>query len=334
MKKVKSSLFSYDKIENFFTGENAMNNHPLEQLILDYLAEKDITKGSYDLYDTILKQYVSYLKEQNIIYAKTSDIINYRELKRNQGYSTKWMYLQMNTIKGFYTYLSSNQKRLGLPDIYAFNITETVKNERTHKTTGRSILTVDQAKQLILKTKENRKYIWQYRDHAIIYLMLTTALRGVEVRRSKRKDLQFINNQLVLYVQGKGRDSKDDYVKLTQGVQEAIHEYLNRRKDKNPYLFISYSHRTKRLDVSRMFFNKMLKRLLFESGMEDVKITPHALRHTAATLNLQRGGSLEETKRLMRHSNMSTTLIYAHHLDTKVDDSAEHIEAFILYEDD
>jgi len=36
-----------------------MNNHPLEQLIRQYLAKKDITKGTWELYNTVLKQYTS-----------------------------------------------------------------------------------------------------------------------------------------------------------------------------------------------------------------------------------------------------------------------------------
>jgi integrase len=77
----------------------------------------------------------------------------------------------------------------------------------------------------------------------------------------------------------------------------------------------------------------MFKRVLKDSGLEDTKITPHALRHTAATLNLLRGGSLEETKRFMRHTNMSSTLIYAHHIDRMKDDSEDQIENYILKED-
>jgi len=52
-----------------------MMKHPLEQSIENYLAEKDITQGSFDLYHTILMQYTSYLKENNIDYATTKDLI-------------------------------------------------------------------------------------------------------------------------------------------------------------------------------------------------------------------------------------------------------------------
>ena len=54
-----------------------MSQHPLELLIEQYLAEKDITRGTWELYHTILKQYTSYLKEHEILYAKASDVLNY-----------------------------------------------------------------------------------------------------------------------------------------------------------------------------------------------------------------------------------------------------------------
>lgn len=77
----------------------------------------------------------------------------------------------------------------------------------------------------------------------------------------------------------------------------------------------------------------MFKRILKDCGLVDTKITPHSLRHTAATLNLLRGGSLEETKRFMRHTNISSTLIYAHHINRMKDDSQNQIEKFILGEE-
>ena len=77
----------------------------------------------------------------------------------------------------------------------------------------------------------------------------------------------------------------------------------------------------------------MLRRVLKTCGLEETGITPHSLRHTAATLNLLRGGSLEETKKFMRHTNLSATLIYAHHIKRMKDDSEKKIERYILKED-
>lgn len=310
-----------------------MNKHPLELLIMQYLDDKDITAGTYDLYCIILKQYAKYLLDNQIIYAKTQDIINYLNWKRSQGYTTHWIHLQITTIKRFYQYLTNHQKRLNLPEVYAQNITESIKSERIDHSITKPVLTIAQAKQLIFQTKINRKYIWQYRDYAMLYLMITTGLRSIEIRRAKRKDLRIVDNQLLLFIQGKGRSSTDAFVKISEGVNEALSDYLKKRKDKNPYLFISYSHRTKIPFLSRTFFNVMIKRVLFEAGIENSGITTHSLRHTAATLNLLRGGSLESTRQLMRHTNVSTTMIYAHHVERIRNDSENLIEDYILGEE-
>ena len=306
------------------------HTHPLEPLVELYLAEKDITKGSYDLYAIILKQYMNYLKEHHITYAKTSDVINYREFKRSEGYSTQWIHHQIGAIKGFYKYLSTHQKRLNLPDVYAFDITDSIENEHIDQSISKPILSISQAKQFILSTKENRKYIWHYRDHAMIYLMITTGLRSVEIRRARIKDLKTLNQELVLYVQGKGRKSTDQFVKISKGVREAIDDYLGRRKDKNPYLFISHSKKTEIPFLSRTFFNAMFKRVLADAGLKNIKLTPHSLRHTAATINLLRGGTLDQTRKFMRHKDMSSTLIYAHHLEELGGNLERHLEDFIL----
>lgn len=307
-----------------------MDNHPLDCLIEQYLSEKDITKGSFELYKIILYQYSDYLKEYNIAYAKKNDVVNYINWKKKKGYSNNWLYHQVQTIKAFYKYLSLNHKRLSLPEVYGYDITESIKNVSKRLPVSKPVLTVEQAKQLLIQTKENRKYIWHYRDYAIIYLMLLTGLRGVEIRRAKKKDLKIINQETVLYIQGKGKTQADMFVRVTKGVKEAIEDYLLLRKDKSPFLFISHSNHTKNYGLDRTFFNSMFKRVLKTAGLEDVHLTPHSLRHTAATLNLLSGGSIEDTKSFLRHENMTSTLIYAHHLDRLDDDSEEKLENYIL----
>jgi len=311
-------------------GDLTMENHPLEDLTKQYLAEKDIKRESWDLYNTILKQYTSYLKTHKITYAKTSDVFRYLKWKRQQGYSSQWIYHQISTIKGLYQYLSMNQRRLNIEEVYAKDITVTIKNEKIKPLSRKEVLTVRQAKHLILHLKNNRQYIWHYRDYPMIYLMLTTGLRSIEIRRAKIKDLRMINNNRILYVWGKGRGSADDFVKLSDGLYQAIIDYLNKRQDKNPYLFISHSKRSSVPYLSRTFFLRMMRRVLKEAGLDHTNITPHSLRHTAATMNLLRGGSLRSTKQLMRHSNLSTTMIYAHELDMIHDDSEKRIEDYIL----
>jgi site-specific recombinase XerD len=307
-----------------------MESHPIEPLIEDYLAQKDLAPRSRDLYRTILRQYASYLRHQGIRDATTEDVRHYIEWKRGEGHSSSWMFHQIQTIKGLYRYLTRHHRRLGLPSSYEHDITAGIPNERRRARNTKRVLSVDEARHLLSCTKLNRTHIWQYRDHAILALMLTTGLRSVEIRRARKRDLRTVQGQTLLYIQGKGRQAPDAFVKLAQGALDALMDYLAKRKDKNPYLFVSHSHHTEIPHLSRSFFHGMWKRVLRECGMEDIGCSIHALRHTAATLNLLRGASLEATRRLLRHEDARTTLRYAHHITRQTDDSERAIEQYIL----
>lgn len=300
--------------------------HPLEELYMDYLSEKDITKGTYEFYKTILKQYTTYLKENDVLYATTSDVLNYKKLLIQKGYKDNFIHATLAAIKGFYKYLSLHKDRLELPEVYRIDMTENIVNKRRQTQAFKPTLRKEDAKHLLITLEKSRKHIWHYRDYALIYLMLTTALRTVEVRRARLKDITSIEDNYILYIWGKGRSSKDSYVKLTRGVKSAIDMYLSLRKDNNPYLFISHSYHTKTPYLSRNALRDILKRALKNSNLEHLKLTPHSLRHTAATLNLKSGANLEDIKHQLRHSDISTTIIYIHE---ETSNDASDIEDFI-----
>ena len=53
------------------------------------------------------------------------------------------------------------------------------------------------------------------RDFAIVNLILRTGLRTIEVVRADVGDITFKGNRRILRVWGKGHDTKDDFVVLT-----------------------------------------------------------------------------------------------------------------------
>lgn len=310
-----------------------MEHHELEDLSEYYLSSKKLSQSTIKSYRIVFKQYITYLKENNISYASTSDIIEYRELKREQGHSTYYIHIQISAIKGLYHYLKVNQSSLNLANEYAYDVMGPIKNEKIKTRIKKTILTIAQAKQLITYTRDSRKYIWDYRNHAIIYLMLTAGLKPIEIRKVKRSHYQMIDNKPVLYVPRNGNEKDISIVNLSNGASEALNTYLNKRKDNTPYLLVSHRNRSTETSLSRTFFDEMFKKVLEDAGLNNCGITPHSLRHTAATMNLLRGGSIEQTKMLMRHSNIKSTLVYAHHIERIKDDSEYQIDAYILKED-
>jgi integrase/recombinase XerC len=76
--------------------------------------------------------------------------------------------------------------------------------------------------------------------------------------------------------------------------------------------------------------SRIAKDHMIESGIDDERHTAHSLRHTAATLNLLNGGSLEETKQLLNHKSVTTTMIYVQELERMKNQSENRIAAAVF----
>lgn len=307
-------------------------SHPLGKLSQNYLIQKDVSQATKKTYGIAFKHFINYLKENDIEYALTRDIIHYKNFRRGLGDSNTWIYIQVSALKGLYAYLSNHQNRLNLDKAYAYNITLSIQNKKDKYQIKKHILSPAQAKMLILESKK-RTTIWDYRDHAIIVLMLTSGGRRFEIRKAKRRDYRVIDGLPLIYI-GDAKNHKDrPFIKLSRGTMRALNDYLVLRDDDLPYLFISHKHRAKKGNLSVSFFDHMFKRVLKRTGLDHELITPNCLRQTAGIINLLRGASLSQTYVLLRHENISSTLVYQTHLDRINDDSEAELESFILNED-
>jgi len=310
-----------------------METHELQDLSEIYLSQRNIASETKRAYRIAYKHYINYLKDHEITYAKTSDVISYRDHKRMFGHSSHYIYIQICALKGLYRYLKNNQDHLNISSVYLYDVLKAIKNENIKHHIKKPVLSLEQARHLILHTKKIRKSIWHYRDHAIIYLMLTTALRTYEVIHAKREDYQMLNGSRVLYVRQKNENLSDEFVNIPPGLERAIEDYLNKRKDDLPYLFVTTKNTSPKGHLAPTFFSDMFKRVLKACGLDGLGITPHCLRHSAAIMNLLRGGSLEATKSLLRHKDIQSTLVYKDYLDRLDNDSEIEIDKFILKEE-
>ena len=155
------------------------------------------------------------------------------------------------------------------------------------------------------------------RNYAILVLMFTGGLRTIEVSRANIEDLRTAGDNTVLYIQGKGHEEKTDYIKLMPEVEDAIRAYLKARgaSDNKEPLFTSLSNNSKGARISTRSVSGIDKEALVNAGFNSDKLTAHSTRHTAVTLALMGGQSLQEVQQFARHTNIATTQIYAHNLD-------------------
>ncbi len=277
-----------------------------EALYLRFLDYLDASPKTIETYSKAIRQFLKYLEERGITRPQREDVLAYREaLGVDHKPATVQSYII--AVRLFFQWL-------GLEGLYP-DVAQHIKGAKLSKDHKKDYLTSSQVK-AVLKTI-NRKTPQGRRDYAIFSLMVTGGLRDIEVHRANIEDLRTLGDSTVLYIQGKGRTERAEYIKVPAPVEKAIRASLSDRTDtdgKSP-LFISLSNNSYGERISTRSISGVVKASLRRAGYDSDRLTAHSLRHTAVTLSLLAGNSLQEVQQFARHSNISTTQIYAHNLD-------------------
>ena len=282
----------------------------------------DAKPKTIETYTRALKQFFAYLYRNNINQPQRADIIAFREDLKATGHKPSTIQNYITTVRLFFQWTEQEH-------IYE-NIAAHIKGAKIDQGHKKDYLTGKQVKTLI--SDIDRTTEQGQRDYAILSLMITTGLRTIEVIRADIGDLRAIGNDTVLYIQGKGHDEKTDFVKVSEPVEMAIREYLKNRNttDDSQPLFASEANRNKGDRMTTRSISRIVKDNLISAGFNSDRLTAHSLRHTAATLNLLNGGTIEETQQLLRHTSINTTMIYSHHLDRMRNNSEDRVAKVIF----
>lgn len=191
------------------------------------------------------------------------------------------------------------------------------------------------------------------RDYAMTVLWVATGVRSIEIARAQRRHLTEEEGAIVLLVHGKGRDTAElsAPVVLEPWALEPLHEYLEyhehwhvsgpgkpnqeRRPDHPLFAWLRgpghlYSKRRNMAQLrgcrglsARSIQEMMLAhlkaaklyRLINERTGNIRPISPHSIRHTAASIALEHGAELHQVQQMLRHTDIQTTELYVHHKD-------------------
>lgn len=294
----------------------------LPELADKWISYADVSSKSQETYKRAIRQFLYHLQNNGIEQPKRDDVISWREgLKTEKKPATVTAY--MAAVKLFFRWTAEEQLYPNIAD----HLKAGVKVDREHK---KDYLTSKQAGDLLQEI--DRSTAAGKRDYAILSLMATTGLRTISIINANIEDIRTAGDSTVLYYQGKGHNEKGTFVKLAEPVEKAIREYLKTRGTADPKqpLFTSTSNRNQNGRMTTRSISSIAKTHMIEIGLNDSRHTAHSLRHTAATLNLLNGGTLEETQQLLDHSNISTTQIYAHTLSRAASQSESRIATAIF----
>ncbi len=302
---------------NYLIEQNSLT----QDLFSRWIAFIDASPKTVEAYTKGIKYFGEYLSDRGIRQPTRETVIAYRdELKKNHKPTTVQSYLE--AVKLFFQW--TEQERL-YPNIAAH-----IKGAKLDSEYKRDYLTTKQVSKLL--DAIDTSTLKGLRDYAVLSLMVTTGLRTISIVRADIGDIRTAGDSVALYYQGKGHEEKADYVKIAEPVEDAIRKYLVLRgeTDSSAPLFSSISNRNSGGRMTTRSISRVAKNHLIEIDLKSDRLTAHSLRHTAATLNLLNGGTVEETKQLLGHANINTTLIYSHALERAKNDSENRIAKAIF----
>lgn len=159
------------------------------------------------------------------------------------------------------------------------------------------------------------------RNRAILELIFSTGMRISEVINLNREHFKIIENKIQddkIYISGKGK--KQRFVYLTPRAIEYLNEYLAKRTDSYPAMFIPTKGTRKATEnpyivrLSQNYLQMKIADYRRKLGIV-VPTSAHSLRHGFATYIAEEGASPAAIQKLLGHSSLQTTSKYVHGSD-------------------
>lgn len=282
----------------------------LEELVSRFLEAQDLAPSSKATYSRQLKRFTSWLRDTGratrLGQLSREDVLAYKQSLQDSGLSSYTVSGYLVTVRKLFAWLEAEK-------VYP-NIARDIKGLKKARGFRKDCLTPAQIRESLASI--DRSTPDGLRDFALLNLLVRTGLRVIEIARAEVGDIRQESSEAVLWIQGKGRDSKDDFVLLVEDTLKPLRAYLSSRgklPDEAP-LFTSVSDRNTGQALTTRSISRIVKEAFRAVGLDSKRLTAHSLRHTAITLSIKGGASLQQAQAMARHSDPKTTMIYFHNL--------------------
>lgn len=174
------------------------------------------------------------------------------------------------------------------------------------------------------------------RDLAILMMLFSTGLRVAELVSLNRDQVNLKTDELSVI----GKGGKARLVFISEAARQAIANYLKRRKDRDPALFVRHGKRAvaatraalaknkkslergdyrlnvdgnavSQLRLTARTIQRIVKFYAKQAGITK-NVHPHTIRHSFATDLLGNGADIRSVQQLLGHSSITTTQLYTH----------------------
>ena len=271
-------------------------------------SERGLSLNTTRAYRRDLLDYFSFLQTSG----EAGDVAGFAEVLAQRGLARSTRARKLAAVRGFHRFLVIE----GFSDEDPTILVDVPRRSRTLP----KALPVERVVQLI--ETPDRATPLGVRDAAILEFLYATGARVSEATSVGLTDLDL--DAATVIVTGKG--SKQRLVPLGRHARTAIREYLPIRLDllsdreRSDVLFVNARGR----GLTRQGMWEIVKRNGRRAGIEPASLSPHVLRHSAATHMVEGGADLRSVQEMLGHASISTTQVY-----TRV--SPDHLhEVFVM----
>ena len=301
------------------------------QGMLPYLSNAQ-TEKLYEVLQHTLFNYDVALAEKSKEISRENLVESFLAAKKIEGCSEKTLKYYYATIKSMLDEIKKDVKHI-VTDEIRYYLTEYQANKNSSKTT------IDNIRRILssffswlededyilkspvrrihkVKTGTNIKETYsdealeimrdncvELRDLAIIDMLASTGMRVGEMVLLNRENVDFNERECIVF----GKGNKERIVYFDARTKIHLQNYLSKRKDNNPALFVSLKAPYERLKIGGV--EVRLRNFGKQLGLN--KLHPHKFRRTLATMAIDKGMPIEQLQKLLGHSKIDTTLQYA-----------------------
>ena len=181
-----------------------------------------------------------------------------------------------------------------------------------------TILELEEAQNLL--KQPNKRYPSGLRNKAMISLMLHCGLRVSEVVNLRPGNINLTKGKLRVEC---GKGSKDRDLAIPEYLTDLFDSWRKKRPESS---FFFSTLKGKKLSIR--YLQQMVKRYAQKAGLSK-RISPHTLRHTYATQYYKQTKDIETLRRILGHSDISTTTIYITLANIDVENGMKSFRGFL-----
>jgi site-specific recombinase XerD len=255
----------------------------------------------------VFKRYADWLKDN--YYELTVESFTEDTVKKFLMYGTTECHWKRNSLLNYIKALKSFADWLVSEKKITINPFDNIKRPRQEFSMP-VFLTKDEARHL-MNYLSTRKWFYnfeRYRNMAIFATFLYTGIRLAELLNLKTDDIDLNAGTLRI---NKGKMQKDRILPINDRLKKLLFDYYKDRQRlmRNCEYFFVSSNRD--LPLTRDGLKKLVAGIDKECGLKK-HISPHILRHTAATLLLEATSDLDSVRNMLGHTTLAMSLRYSH----------------------